>query len=136
MQASSYTALSYTWGRQRAVDPFKLLTTNHDKRSQGKDLPAASLQVYERAFEITKALGEEFIWIDSLCILQDRDADREANFKNHVHQVYQNVRVTICAIFEEPTSDPLQLRQVPALFSKSTSLTTSTASPNGSEILQ
>ncbi|KAJ4044312.1 hypothetical protein NW756_004644 [Fusarium oxysporum] len=113
MQSSSYTALSYTWGRQKAVDNLMLLTTNKAAREQGMGLPG-SLEVYKQAFEITKALGEEFIWIDSLCIMQDKESDRKVNFENDVQLVYQNARVTICAIFGEPTMDPLQQRQVPS----------------------
>ncbi|KAK2055669.1 hypothetical protein LY76DRAFT_648198 [Colletotrichum caudatum] len=122
MQASSYTALSYTWGEQKAVIPFLLTTKNMEARKQGVSLGDSVPLVYERAFEITRQLDVDFIWIDSLCMLQDRDdngsKDRKDNFDNHVHKIYQNARVTICAIFQEPTMDPLQLRKVPGSTEK------------------
>ncbi|CAI4215834.1 unnamed protein product [Parascedosporium putredinis] len=73
-----YTTLSHMWG----PDPklcLSLKTTNIDDFKI--DIPESLLAVkYLDAIRITRALGYSYIWIDSLCIIQDSAEDwkREA----------------------------------------------------------
>ncbi|KAK3674366.1 hypothetical protein LTR78_005835 [Recurvomyces mirabilis] len=63
----TYTALSYCWGDTR---PFRLLQGNHEALTI--DIPWAELPLTVRdAMCYTKALNIGYIWIDSLCIIQD-----------------------------------------------------------------
>ncbi|KAK4555318.1 hypothetical protein LTR86_007615 [Recurvomyces mirabilis] len=63
----TYTALSYCWGDTR---PFRLLQGNHEALMM--DIPWAELPLTVRdAMSYTKALHIGYIWIDSLCIVQD-----------------------------------------------------------------
>ncbi|KAF4996359.1 hypothetical protein FDECE_12503 [Fusarium decemcellulare] len=66
-----YVALSHCWGTQQA---FTTTRSNLDHRKAGikqTDLPAT----FQDAITVTKGLGLKYIWIDSLCIVQDDESD-------------------------------------------------------------
>ncbi|KAK4233304.1 heterokaryon incompatibility protein-domain-containing protein [Achaetomium macrosporum] len=68
-----YTTLSHCWGE---AHPLKLTTQNRLQLSDGipgHDIP----KTFADAMEITRSLGLEYIWIDSLCIIQDDKRDWE-----------------------------------------------------------
>ncbi|KAK3305013.1 heterokaryon incompatibility protein-domain-containing protein [Chaetomium strumarium] len=70
-----YTTLSHRWGK---THPLKLTMENRCQFSNGipcQDIP----KTFADAMEITRFLGLEYIWIDSLCIIQgdERDWERE-----------------------------------------------------------
>jgi hypothetical protein len=68
---TQYTTLSHRWA---AEEMFCLLTTNI--QSLQESLPEQRLPpTFVDAFKITKDLNVEYIWIDSLCILQDSQDD-------------------------------------------------------------
>jgi hypothetical protein len=56
------------------------------------DLP----QTFKDAIWITRRLGYQYIWIDSLCIIQDSAEDWEAESKK-MAAIYQNATATISA---------------------------------------
>ena len=68
---SEYVALSHSWG---GVQPLTttLATIESRKASiQWLDLP----KTFQDAVQITRALGYRYLWIDSLCIIQDSEED-------------------------------------------------------------
>ncbi|KAJ8060715.1 hypothetical protein OCU04_011020 [Sclerotinia nivalis] len=87
-----YIALSHCWGGQ--IDTS--LTTSNLQSLQNKikmsNLPAN----FRDAVLITRALRIEFLWIDSLCIIQDSKYDWEVESKN-MGDVYRNCVLTIAA---------------------------------------
>ncbi|KAK5717219.1 hypothetical protein LTR15_009108 [Elasticomyces elasticus] len=92
-----YTALSYCWGQRppNAVD-HRTLHDNIADRMSGfheTDLP----QTLRDAIDVTRKLGLQYIWIDSVAIIQDDTADwqREAA---KMESVYANAFVTIAAL--------------------------------------
>lgn len=91
-----YIALSYVWGKGK---PY---TTNLSNimlhRSHGgleknlEDLP----RVFHDAFNLVRCLGVRYIWIDSLCIVQD--SSRSWGLNSRVMDlIYGNAVLTICA---------------------------------------
>jgi hypothetical protein len=93
--SAKYVALSHCWGR-----PSKLpLTTRmanlsqHLQRISFSDLPLT----FKDAVKLTLNLGHRYLWIDSLCIVQDDPEDwlREAS---KVGSVYGNALVTLSAL--------------------------------------
>lgn len=66
-----YLALSHPWG-----DPphFCTFTTNIHEHKQGID-PDRLPRTFQHAVAATRALGVQYIWIDSLCIIQGNDGD-------------------------------------------------------------
>ena len=78
-----YATLSHCWGD---VPFLRLETRNQDAFS--RIIPSDQLpKTFQDAIEIAKALGLEYIWIDSLCIVQDDDDDwrKEAALMSSVY---------------------------------------------------
>ncbi|KAK7992439.1 Het domain-containing protein [Apiospora saccharicola] len=88
-----YCALSYCWGRDQE---HKLLASRHERyRTEG--LPYAQLpQMITDAFHIARSMGMRYIWIDSLCIVQDDRLDKEREMANMMN-IYRNATFTISA---------------------------------------
>ena len=64
-----YTTLSHCWGK---VPLIQLLRSNMKEFAAG--VPQDTLpKTFQHAIIATKRLGASYIWIDSLCILQDKD---------------------------------------------------------------
>ncbi|KAK0706320.1 heterokaryon incompatibility protein-domain-containing protein, partial [Lasiosphaeria miniovina] len=67
-----YVALSHCWGSS-ARPPLK--TTKANLASHMQVIPTAALsRTFTDAIQVTRALGIRYLWIDSLCIIQDDDA--------------------------------------------------------------
>ncbi|KAJ0314894.1 hypothetical protein Brms1b_006428 [Colletotrichum noveboracense] len=64
-----YTTLSHCWGSAQFVQLKKSTYEDFRKRIQLSNLP----KTFREAVEVTRGLGIRYLWIDSLCILQDRD---------------------------------------------------------------
>lgn len=70
-EKAPYATLSHCWGNYR---PLTTVKDNLDALT--REIPVASLpRTFCDAIAITKQLGIPYIWIDSLCIIQDDDDD-------------------------------------------------------------
>lgn len=90
----NYCALSYCWG---PVDKQPIRTLGENIRDHYSGIPIAALpQTFRDAITLTKALGIDYLWIDSLCIQQDDDDDwkREAA---SMGALYQQATLVIAA---------------------------------------
>jgi hypothetical protein len=100
-KAERYTALSHCWGQGHHPLSRTTLSTMNDFRDgiDLSDLPAT----YRDAIEVTRRLDIQYIWIDSLCIIQDsvEDWEKEAN---NMGNYYQNCFLNISAL-DSPQSD-------------------------------
>lgn len=92
----SYIALSYVWGNH----PFFKITTEllHDAtgRRARIALPTRLPQTIEDAMSVTTALGEQFLWVDALCILQD-DPEELHCLMRRMDAIYSSATLTIVA---------------------------------------
>ena len=89
----SYAALSYCWGDGPA--PWKTLRFNINERFIS--LPVAGLPLtLLQAVEVTWRLGLRYLWIDSICIVQDDLQDWEAEAINMTN-VFKHAAITIAA---------------------------------------
>jgi hypothetical protein len=91
-----YIALSYVWGDCRTLRTTKdtldgLMKSGSILAAQGR-LPA----VINDAIRLTMDLGERYLWVDSLCIVQD-DYDTKQNTINKMNLLYENALLTIIA---------------------------------------
>ncbi|GKU07105.1 unnamed protein product [Fusarium langsethiae] len=92
-ECTPYVALSYRWGGLEAV--WQTTTRNLESRVSG--FPADELpRTLSDTVMLTRDLGVEWIWIDSLCIVQD-DRDDWAKEAVKMATIYQNAIVTIAA---------------------------------------
>ncbi|KAK0620986.1 heterokaryon incompatibility protein-domain-containing protein [Immersiella caudata] len=95
-ERGQYIALSYRWGAN-AIRGSTLLTTtsclaDHLIGIPWKDIP----QTFRDAIELSWALGIRYLWIDSLCILQDDTVDWDTESAS-MAKVYENSFLTIAA---------------------------------------
>jgi hypothetical protein len=70
-QGIKYATLSHCWG---AGSPFKLLKSNYDLCMENIEYFALSKNMRD-AIEIARRMGFLYLWIDSLCIIQDSEED-------------------------------------------------------------
>ncbi|KAF2734550.1 HET-domain-containing protein, partial [Polyplosphaeria fusca] len=88
-----YATLSYCWGQTRT---FTTVSSTISDRKQGfgpEELP----QTCRDAVLVTRALGIRYVWIDSLCIIQDSKEDWEREAAK-MCDVYSNSHITFAAL--------------------------------------
>lgn len=91
-QIAPYAALSHCWGSTQII-----ITTLSTLLAHKTHVPFSSLsKTFQDALKITYKLGLRYIWIDSLCIIQDSLADWEIESQK-MASIYRNSTVTICA---------------------------------------
>ncbi|KAJ8118954.1 hypothetical protein OPT61_g166 [Boeremia exigua] len=88
----SYLALSHCWGR---VPIIRTLKENYEQHKKGIS-PEKLSKTFREAVHTTRKLGFRYIWIDSLCIVQD-DGDDWAAEAATMCDVYQYAMLTIAA---------------------------------------
>lgn len=88
----AYIALSYCWGGAQPHQTTKA-RINEDKCDLDFNILPKSIQ---DAIKVTVGLGFEFLWVDSLCIVQDDDTDKAKQIAL-MPQIYFNATVTIIA---------------------------------------
>lgn len=87
-----YTTLSHRWG---VTPPLTTTTATLEERMNGID-PNSLPKTFQDAIHITRSLTIRYLWIDSLCIVQDDDADWEHE-SAHMAAVYEGAHLTIAA---------------------------------------
>ncbi|KAI1370428.1 HET-domain-containing protein [Hypoxylon crocopeplum] len=89
---AKWVALSYCWGRPQlhALQTARL----HDYQKPGSLTDDVVPKGIADAMSITRAIGERFIWIDSLCIIQDDEKDK-LKFIAAMGTIYAHAVVTI-----------------------------------------
>jgi hypothetical protein len=93
-QSERYAALSYCWGSPDGILKTEKETINQLKHSvDWERLP----KVIQDAISVTRRLGIRYIWIDSLCIVQDDREDWKTE-ASKMHSIYRNAFVTIAAV--------------------------------------
>ncbi|KAI0753830.1 HET-domain-containing protein [Fomes fomentarius] len=91
-EPAPYVALSYVWGESQS---YITTTTNLETYLDGID-PGLLPQTIKDAIGITHAHGVRYLWIDSLCILQDSDEDKAREIAQ-MRAIYENAYFTIIA---------------------------------------
>lgn len=91
-----YCALSYCWGpREDAETQTKTTTENLERHLERLDFEALS-PVLKDAVTTARSLSIPYLWVDSLCILQDDVSDWRRQC-SQMNNVYGNARVTLIA---------------------------------------
>ncbi|KAK8249297.1 heterokaryon incompatibility protein-domain-containing protein [Phyllosticta capitalensis] len=101
-----YAALSYCWGDHKPECMTTPKTMNQNLlRMSWESMP----QTFRDTITFTRGLGLKYLWIDSICIIQDEDGDndwrREAG---RMFGVYKNAKVTFAALFGENSTTGLR----------------------------
>ncbi|KAI0970404.1 heterokaryon incompatibility protein-domain-containing protein [Xylaria arbuscula] len=93
-----YAAVSYVWGASISQNHSTRKINISQRRRPGgltdviRSLPSALIE----SIKLVHALGIKFIWIDSLCIVQDSGRNFNLNARA-MHSIYGNSTITICA---------------------------------------
>ena len=93
-----YVALSHVWGDQRScmttLDNIMLHRSHGGLERTLASLPTP--HAFRDAIEVVRGLGIQYLWIDSLCIIQD--STRSWNLNSRVMDlIYGHAKLTICA---------------------------------------
>lgn len=98
----NYVTLSHCWGQ------LKILTTtkkNLRQHTNGIDVDALP-KTFQDAIQMTRHLGVRYLWIDSLCIVQD-DADDWARESAKMASIYTNSYLTLAGTSASDGSEGL-----------------------------
>jgi hypothetical protein len=95
-----YLTLSHCWGPSKPTSLTSESMSAHQKLSTFSRLPKS----FRDAFFVTFSLGFRFIWIDSLCIIQDDPEDWTCQ-ASMMGTIYKNARCNIAATWAENGND-------------------------------
>ncbi|KAI1457312.1 heterokaryon incompatibility protein-domain-containing protein [Annulohypoxylon moriforme] len=117
-----YAALSHCWGPHAKRLETKLdILPSLKSNIPWKDLPPT----FQDAITTTRFLGLRYVWIDSLCIIQDSPSDWDTE-SSRMASVYRDASVTIAAVsssssdesFLRPRNPIFQARILPLILSR------------------
>ena len=101
--SGQYLALSHRWGSPKIHRMFRTLKSNIEslkKCIMMADLP----RTFQHAVQIARSLGVRYLWIDSLCIVQDDEEDWNHESRL-MEQVFSSAYATIAATCADGTED-------------------------------
>lgn len=117
----SYAALSYCWGGD---ENFK--TEQHTLQDFCNEIPVDRLpQTLKDAFDLTKRIGLEYLWVDAVCIVQGNQREREEESRK-MGDIYSNARIVLSATRSKHVNEGMFLSR------STTSLAEDIASEDGS----
>ncbi|KAF3766598.1 HET-domain-containing protein, partial [Cryphonectria parasitica EP155] len=87
-----YSALSHPWGKPPHFCTFPSTIDNHKKGIDFYDLPLT----FRNAITVTRELNLQYLWIDSICIIQGPDGDFE-NEATRMEAVFSNAYCVLAA---------------------------------------
>ncbi|KAI8668487.1 HET domain-containing protein [Fusarium keratoplasticum] len=88
----SWVAISYVWGKKR----FRTLTeaTLEELKKEGALKASWIPETIADAIDVTRGVGEKYLWTDSLCIIQDSVTDK-MHFVPRMDIIYGRATLTI-----------------------------------------
>ncbi|RDL29706.1 uncharacterized protein BP5553_10686 [Venustampulla echinocandica] len=98
LQYENYIALSHCWGKTQMIMTVKSNFEDHLGGIQFDQLP----KTFQEAVMITRQLEIRYLWIDSLCIIQDDPVDWETE-ASQMAMVYTSSYLTL-AILHSPNN--------------------------------
>lgn len=104
-----YVALSHCWGALN--DDERVCTYANNIKSFKIDIPFHALpRTFQDAVIVTRALGVQYLWIDSLCIIQGDAKDWEVE-AGKMEDVFSSAYLTIAATASKSSLDGFLLNQ-------------------------
>ncbi|KAL2292367.1 hypothetical protein FJTKL_09345 [Diaporthe vaccinii] len=110
-----YVALSYGW-ENTANPQGRHITTRVNVMSRIQPMGlrkdwAVLPKTIQDAMLLVRAIGQRYLWVDSLCIVQDSTSSWELNAKA-MHLIYGNAYFTICAADGDATTGLRAVRPI------------------------
>lgn len=109
--SGSYATLSYVWGNSIIGVTTSANINSREKYLDEKDLPVTVTD----AIYCAKSLGIRYLWIESICIIQDSAEDMTEQL-SMMHRYYHNSLVTIVAACAKDTSQGFLEDQKPFTY--------------------
>lgn len=107
-ESDRYACLSHRWG---TPSDTMFRTTSSTLSAFKEEIPWASLpRTFQDAVSVTRRLGLDFLWIDSLCIIQDDARDWQQQSAN-MATIYQNAFITLAATNSDGPEGGLYTRE-------------------------
>ncbi|KAF2111357.1 heterokaryon incompatibility protein-domain-containing protein [Lophiotrema nucula] len=97
-----YVTLSHKWGNEQIT----VLTTENLRVFQDNICVEELPRTFREAVRFTRGLGVRYLWIDSLCIIQNSTTDWQAEAAI-MHEVYSNCLLNIAASMSDAPSQGL-----------------------------
>ena len=91
-EKGQYVALSYCWGREQPRATTSTTLNTYTDSINVSNLP----KTIRDAIECTRQLNIRYLWVDSLCIIQDSERDKIQEIQK-MPQIYSNATVTLSA---------------------------------------
>lgn len=91
-EVKPYVCLSHCWGKETIRTTTTATLTEHKRRIPSEKLP----QTFQDAISFAYRLGYKYMWIDSLCIIQDSRGDWQKE-GSRMAQIYSGAEFTIAA---------------------------------------
>ena len=101
-QSLVYMTLSYRWGNSPSLTLTSQSLTEFSQGLPIKHLP----ETFQDAIAVLRRFSVRYLWIDSLCILQDSEIDWEIEASS-MQDVYTNSACNICATASNDPRDGL-----------------------------
>jgi heterokaryon incompatibility protein (HET) len=106
-QDAPYIALSYVWGEGPRYSTTLNEVENHKKDGGIQKVIEYLPTVIRESIELVRSLKHRYLWVDSLCVVQD--SRRSWNLNSRVMDlVYGNSYLTICAADGKSAKDSLK----------------------------
>lgn len=99
--AEPYLALSYCWGGDQEYKTTKERINSGDSQLDWSRIPKS----IQDALVVTASLGYKYLWVDSLCIVQDDDKNEVAKQIGMMSEIYTNATLTIMASKAESATE-------------------------------
>ncbi|KAF2968414.1 hypothetical protein GQX73_g5177 [Xylaria multiplex] len=91
-EPAKYICLSHCWGPMQLIKTTAATLQQHKEGIAWADLSTT----FQHAITFTRKLGIQYIWIDSLCIIQDSEDDWRAEC-SRMATIYENAHITLAA---------------------------------------
>ncbi|KAL2680457.1 hypothetical protein Neosp_008058 [[Neocosmospora] mangrovei] len=116
----SYVALSYMWPSEKGLEHVQLERSNLHMLEQPSGLDQIALPpVITDTMLLCKQLGENYLWVDRLCIIQD-DTDSKHGQIRGMDRIYRSANLTIMAAINDRDTQGLpglaNRPRVPSIF--------------------
>ena len=99
-EPSRYIALSHRWGDQKPLTTTKRTLSQRQNKIAWSELPKS----FQDAVTITRRLGIQYLWIDSLCIIQDDRSDWEKE-SARMATIFRESYLTISATMAKDSTE-------------------------------
>jgi hypothetical protein len=98
---SRYITLSHCWGATRPLCTTSANIDSHGQHIEVEALPAT----FRNCVVVAQQLCVHYIWIDSLCIMQDQNSDW-AQHSEIMDKIYENALATVAAVASPSSTIP------------------------------